>query len=300
MPNPALKDHLLELRSAANDVYGATDEVDSLEEEVNRYLPHVPDEDDDDERSFRVGVQERKDRAATVLAGLLVVINVGCCAGAMWTSSLSILELLFMISIFQGPFLIYQNMQLSVYSSKREWIGKLWYNAKELRKDSNYIRLQMIILTDKVKRLVDGQAKYAEYTKGYNVTQIRKIYRENERVNAEKKRLAEAIGLQNLTTDILRSDTDRDHQVGENELALLATRLESRGGIPFTGDDLIEAFAGREDRSLRDLAGVVQELYVERRRHQVRTKEVLYMDGSPRNLGTSILLGDRGTTSRVL
>jgi len=291
-----LKDHLLELRSAANDEYGATDEVDSLEEEVNR-LAHVPDEEDDDERSLRVGVQERKDRAAIVLAGLLVVINVGCCAGAMWTSSLSIVELLFMISIVQGPVLVIQKMKLRVYRSKREWIGKLWYDAKGLREDNNYIRLQMKILTDKVKRLVDGQAKYAEYTKGYNVTQIRKIYRENERVNAEKKRLAEAIGLQNLTTDILRSDIDRDHQVGQNELVLLASRLESRGGIPFAGEDLIEAFAGREDRSLRDLAGVVQELYVEGRRRQVRTKEVLYMDGSPRNLGTSILLGDRETTS---
>lgn len=117
MPNPALKDHLLELRSAANDEYGATDEVDSLEEEVNR-LAHVPDEEDDDERSLRVGVQERKDRAAIVLAGLMVVINVGCCAGAMWTSSLSIVELLFMISIVQGPVLVIQKMKLRVYRCK--------------------------------------------------------------------------------------------------------------------------------------------------------------------------------------
>lgn len=45
----------------------------------------------------------------------------------------------------------------------------------------------MLNVLNTSRRLVDGQAKYAEYTKGYNVTQIRKIYRENERVNAEKK-----------------------------------------------------------------------------------------------------------------
>jgi len=166
-------------------------------------------------------------------------------------------------------------------------------------------------------RLVDGQTKYAKYTKGYNVTQIRNLYRENERINAEKKvrltahaptlqtttknsckltipkkRLAEAIGLQMLTTTVLRSDHDRDHHVGDNELELLACRLEARGGVPFSGDDLVEAFAGRESRSLGDLVGVVQELYVEKRRHRVRTREVLRLDGgSPRHLGTSVLLG---------
>ena len=171
------------------------------------------------------------------------------------------------------------------------------------------------------RRLVDGQARYAEYTKGYNVTQISRMYRENERINAEKKvriartcelagklrstnylppgetkkkRLAEAIGLEKLTTSVLRSDLDRDHHVGENELVLLACRLESQDGVPFSGDDLIDAFAGRESRSLRDLAGVIQELYVEKRRHQARAREALHVDVSPRNLGTSILLGGKG------
>ena len=89
---------------------------------VDRWqLPHVPDEDDDDdddERSFRIDAREKKDRAATVLGGLLVLVYVGCCAGAMWTNSLSVLELMFVVSFVQGPFLIYQDMQRSLYRCK--------------------------------------------------------------------------------------------------------------------------------------------------------------------------------------
>ena len=183
---PALKEHLLELPSAANangpdQGRCAPDDVASLEEMVDRWqLPHVPDEDDDDdERSFRIDARERKDRAATVLGGLLVLVYVGCCAGAMWTNSLSVLELMFVVSFVQGPFLIYQDMQRSLYrckfrpppqaeldrqrealtssllgffSAKREWIGKLWSDAKELGRRNDSIRLQMNVLTDKVKR----------------------------------------------------------------------------------------------------------------------------------------------------
>ena len=138
MPNPALKDHLLELRPAA-----PSDDADSLEAEVDRWaLPRDPRRTD------------RRERALTFVSAAPVVVYVACCAWAMWTIPLrgSLLEILFMISLFQGPFLVYVKMRLRMSLAEREWLGILWSDVKELRRKNTYKRLKMKVLTDKVKR----------------------------------------------------------------------------------------------------------------------------------------------------
>lgn len=98
--------------------------------------------------------------------------------------------------------------------------------------------------------------------------------------------MAEAIGIEKLTKSILRTDIDRDHYIGDAELALLAQRVESVEGIPFSREEVCERFRMEETRSLTNLANVVRSLYIEKRREQTALEEFAK---SPRNLGAPLL-----------
>ena len=88
---------------------------------------------------------------------------------------------------------------------------------------------------------------------------------------------------------ILKTDIDGNHFIGEAELNLLAFRLESIDGVPFTGKEMIERFSYVETRSLVALVDVVRELYIEKRREQVSARERKELDRSPTKLGSHLL-----------
>ena len=101
--------------------------------------------------------------------------------------------------------------------------------------------------------------------------------------------LAEAVGIVELTKSILNTDINSDHHVGDAELSLLAHRVESIEGVPFSCEELCEQYKKEEVRNLRTLADVVRRLYIEKRREQVSLREAELLDKSPRNLGTQYL-----------
>ena len=97
--------------------------------------------------------------------------------------------------------------------------------------------------------------------------------------------------MQQLINSILKTDSDRDHYVGDSELLLLSHRLESIEGVPFTSDEMCERFRRGEGRSLRDLADTARGLYVEKRREEATVWRELSGEyrKSPRNLGQPLL-----------
>lgn len=77
--------------------------------------------------------------------------------------------------------------------------------------------------------------------------------------------------------------------MGDTELKILALRVESVEGIPFTSQELRERFRKEEDRSLRNLADTVRTLYIEKRRQQKHQRIADEFDKSPQNLGAPML-----------
>ncbi len=88
---------------------------------------------------------------------------------------------------------------------------------------------------------------------------------------------------------ILRTDTNKNHIVGDAELNLLAYRIQSIEGVPFTGREMIERFGNSRKRNLTSLVDVVQELYIEKRREQTSERAKFPMEGSPTKVGSHLL-----------
>ena len=101
--------------------------------------------------------------------------------------------------------------------------------------------------------------------------------------------MAEAIGIEKLRKNILSTDVNKDHYVGDAELSLLATRIEINDGIPFSSDELCNRFKLEETRNLRTLADAAQTLYIEKRREQAVKRASEEIEKTPRNLGTPML-----------
>ena len=79
---------------------------------------------------------------------------------------------------------------------------------------------------------------------------------------AMKQLLAEAIGIEKLTKSILgTNDNNHNHYVGAAELNLLAQRMQSIEGAPFTSEELQYRFRQGKTQNLVHLADVVRRLY---------------------------------------
>ena len=103
------------------------------------------------------------------------------------------------------------------------------------------------------------------------------------------QQLAEAIAFETLIKSVLDTDSNSDHFIGDAELNLLAYRLESIEGVPFTGQEMCDRFSRAKARSLSNLADVVRNLYIEKRREQVAARARKELKRSPKNLGAFLL-----------
>lgn len=105
--------------------------------------------------------------------------------------------------------------------------------------------------------------------------------------------MAEATALQDLLRSVIQTDMDGDHLIGDSELNMLAFRLQSIEGVPFTGEELCNRFARWPSKNLRSLVDCVRTLYIEKRREQVLLMETHQMERLPRQLGTHLLWNDK-------
>lgn len=286
MRNPRLKEHLLD--DTELELPAGTAEEAELEQAIKKWRLDCPAETLEG-MTMRISIRDRIDRLVIVGHGIVVAISVISCAVAMWFSSSGILELLFAMSIIQGPFAMYQRLRLIRWRSTRDSITTLWNDTKSLNQSNYDMEAELVAMQKGVERLRSRLSRYKPLMKGYDISGITDLYHENERINKEKKLLAESIGIEKLTKSILRTDVNKDHHVGDAELSLLAQRIESIEGVPFTSKEMCERFRQEETRSLRMLADVVRTLYIEKRREHVAAKAAEESAKSPRNIGNSLL-----------
>ena len=89
--------------------------IQQLEDEMIKLpqeLQYRKVEESQEETRLRRLVQGRIDSVVVVGHMLLVAIYVVICAAAMWIYPNTALELLFTLSFLQGPFVIYQRLQI--------------------------------------------------------------------------------------------------------------------------------------------------------------------------------------------
>mmetsp|Transcript_41263 Transcript_41263/g.74375 ORF Transcript_41263/g.74375 Transcript_41263/m.74375 type:complete len:301 (+) Transcript_41263:101-1003(+) len=288
MRSPWLKEHLLD--DPEVELPAVPPENAELEQAIEKWRLGRPAETLE-EKTMRISNQARIDRLVIVGYGIVMAISVISCAVAMWFSSSGILELLFAMSIIQGPFSMYQRLKLIRLRSTREAISTLWNDSTSLKQSSDRRVAEIVAMQKDVEGLRSSLSRYKPMMKGYDISGVTDLYHENERINKEKKLLAEAIGLENLTRNILRTDINKDHYIGDAELSILAQRIELIEGVPFTSEEMRERFRQeeRQTRSLTKLCDVVRTLYIEKRRERVVTKAEEESERSPRNLGSSLL-----------
>ena len=93
----------------------STTTIQQLEDEMAKLpleLQYRTAEETQEEMGLRRLVQDRIGRLVVVGYMLLVAIYVVICAVAMWIYPNNALELLFTLSFLQGPFVIYQRLQI--------------------------------------------------------------------------------------------------------------------------------------------------------------------------------------------
>ena len=93
----------------------STTTIQQLEDEMIKLpqeLQYRTVEESQEETRLRRLVQGRIDSVVVVGYMLLVAIYVVICAAAMWIYPYTALELLFTLSFLQGPFVIYQRLQI--------------------------------------------------------------------------------------------------------------------------------------------------------------------------------------------
>ena len=127
--NPMLKEHLLdesaeiemsEKSSAYQYQYHDIEQpisttIQQLEDEMAKLpleLQYRTAEESQEETRLRRLVQGRIDSLVVVVHMVMIAIYVVICAAAMWIYPHTALELLFTLSFLQGPFVIYQRLQI--------------------------------------------------------------------------------------------------------------------------------------------------------------------------------------------
>lgn len=265
-----------------------TPEESELEQDIRKWRLEYPEETPE-EKAQRLSIQDRIDRVVLVGYGVIVAVSVISCATGMLIFDSGALVVLFTISFLQGPFVMYQRLQLNRTRARREAVATLWTEIRSMKQLNDKIEADISTMDEDVKRLKASMGRYRSMIKGYDISGITDLYHENERINEQSKLLAEAMGIEKLSQSILRTDANRDHIVGDAELSLLAHRVESIEGVPFTCEELCDRYKLEEVRNLRTLTDVVRTLYVEKRREQVSKRAAEESEKSPKNLGTPFL-----------
>lgn len=266
----------------------SSDESEAVGRAIERFRLDYPAETRE-EKAIRLSIQDRADKQIISAFGMVVSISVLSSLAGMWFFPLGIFDLLFYVSIVQGPLVIYQRYRLIRSKVQREVIATLWSETKSLNQAIGSMGADINKKQVDIERLTSQLGRHKDLMEGYDFSDITDLYQENKRINREKKFLAEAMGLQNLVKGILTTDVNRDHHVGDAELKLLAQRVSLNEGVPFTSEELCDRFKLQETHNLRILADVVRTLYIEKRQGQMTAKEAEESDRSPRKLGAPLL-----------
>lgn len=305
MRNLRLKEHLIDDGDAESELPVTTTE----DEDADTDTGVDADADAELERAVaRLGLgcpcetpaEDAMRRGIVVGYRIVVAISVFSCAVARWFFHAVSLELLFAISIIQGPFSIYQQLRLIKMRSKREEIASKWDEVKALDISREVTEAEIAAMQRNIERLRSNLKRYEPFTEGYDIPYIADqrrhedhsvtdLLHENNNIINETKLLAEAKALETLTEAILRTDANKDHYVGDTELGRLALRVEGIVGMPFTGDEMRTRFGAEERRTLRQLADTVLTLYIEKRREQAVAKAAGESARSPRHIGEHLL-----------
>ena len=124
--NPMLKEHLLDESEIELSQKSSAYQYHDIEQPISTTIQQLEDEmiklpqelqyrtveESQEETRLRRLVQGRVDSLVVVGHMLLIAIYVVICAAAMWIYPNTALELLFTLSFLQGPFVIYQRLQI--------------------------------------------------------------------------------------------------------------------------------------------------------------------------------------------
>ena len=260
-----------------------------LEDELK--IPHIPVETDLSEavRRFQEAdqrseesIKERYTRLAAKETLNMFTLVAYTCVVALYITATTIsylasfshiLGLMFSVSILIGPTVLYQRLTITYYDMQREFLGELWNHKEKLQRKNTDLSVKHEFLFQKSVGLKKSEERLTTLAKksGYSsTTVVMDLYNENQSINQSRRELLDAIELIKITKLILNSDRNRDHIIGDAELALIAVRMIDAADldIPYTAEELCNRFRLVKVRSINNLAFTACNLFIERRRQQ--------------------------------
>jgi len=225
------------------------------------------------ERYARLEAAEQRDRLTLVLCTCVVALWIASTATSFLATSSRVLELMMSLSIFGGPYVLYQRLTLTYFRLQREFLSDMWDRKERLKQKNDELKVNVEILLHKSNELKSSEDKLKAVAKksGYSsTTVVLDLFHENVALMKQRTAILEAMALVKITRILLTSDMSRDHIIGEAELNLLAVRIDAIAGsdIPFTVEELCNRFDCVQLRSIGNLAATAHMLYVEKRRQQ--------------------------------
>ena len=136
--------------------------------------------------------------------------------------------LAFLFPFFMGPTVIYQRRQLNKMPTLTQEINLCRHLVNRLMIENTKLAQQETKLAARVGRLEHSEQQLQQIaaTNGVQLSDLQTLVHENSETTRRMKKLQNAAELQNILTAMLRSDTNQDRHITEDELERLSQRLQ--------------------------------------------------------------------------
>lgn len=160
-----------------------------------------------------------------------------------------------------GPYAYYQQTQLTDIRNLKETHAAIETEVNHLKEENERLEQNIVELTATVDRLEDVEEALTiiSNTQGQNVEEFESQVLKNKDILAKMEKNLRANVLQNLLSVIIRSDTDSDHIIDEEEIDNLMKRIKGINGVKLHDEKFREAIL-ESGGTLKSVMGVIKNL----------------------------------------
>lgn len=197
------------------------------------------------------------ERAAGVVAGAAV----GTSLAAMVIEQSAVVIVAGILSCIIGPYAYWQQTRLTDIAALKETHEAVQREVDRLEAENARLHKSVTELSETVDRLEDVEQALDVITKvqGHSVSTFAEQVKENREILNKMQKNLKANVLQNLLSVILRSDTDRDLKISEEELDDLVSRIKRINGVKLHESRFRHAIMSTGG-SIQDVMDVVKNL----------------------------------------
>lgn len=171
--------------------------------------------------------------APSVIVYLLGVSSIGLAVGSILLSGFIVSDVAGVFVCIFAPYMMYQKALLRNLGTLRGQINFLRNQINHFATQNEYLKGNVNRLSGSVDDLEKVENELSKLSKGNEVETLVKMVQKKQAIDAQMKKDTESAIIQQMITTVLRSDTDKDLNIGETELNELMLRLDAQPGFTF-------------------------------------------------------------------